>query len=102
MLFAALVYFIIKRSRKRLASREATIMGTDRMQPRTEHGNALNLVDIRSGRIGGYRIALPYGVPSEESLVKEPSPAYMPAQGYARCMKGIQVSTEDPFYSSQH
>jgi len=79
MVFITAVCFIIRRHRRRLAHRETTAVGTGRMN---EHENTSDLMDAGSARIESYHAILSGAILSDETLVQEPPPAYIPAGDY--------------------
>lgn len=97
VLLATAVCYIIRRHRRSLELHAGT--RTERVYSQSENGNPLHLVDIRSGRTWGYYVALPRVTLSDESIIQEPPPAYMPTENYimARSMEGLRVSTDDLF-----
>jgi len=104
MVFVTAVCFIAKRHRKRLARHEAAEAGMDRVDSQSEHENPPRLVKMRSGMTGRNHVTLPRVILSDETLVREPPPAYIPAgnSSWQDDAEEFLVSTDDPLQSIPH
>jgi len=96
MVFVAAVCLIIRRHRRGPARREATGMETGHMNPHSEHENAP--ANMRPGEAERHNAA-PRAILSEEVLVREPPPAYIPGgtASWQDNAEGFRVSTNRPF-----
>lgn len=86
MVLVTAVYLIIRRHRRGLVRREAT---RGHVNSQSEHENASH-----SGRTE-WHVATPRAIPSEEVLVREPPPAYIPGEvaSWQDDVEGFRVRT---------
>jgi len=104
MVFITAVCFIARWHRRRLARHETAEAGVDRVGSRGEHENPSRQVEMGLGTTGGYYDTLPRVILSNETLVREPPPVYIPAGNgsWQDDVEGFPVSTDDPIQSIPH